>query len=367
MPQNNLTSSTHSIIGWDVGGAHLKAAVLNQSGEAQQVLQVACPLWLGLDELNRAINEVLARVGSTAHHHAITMTGELVDLFENRSAGVLAIAQHLKNKLPGEVYFYAGAKAHASTQHANIKDFVSFEQVPAAANNIASANWLASAEFIAQQMSHALFVDVGSTTTDLIAIVDGKVAAQGASDADRMRLDELVYIGVVRTPLMVFGPKVMFEGCLTNLAAEHFATTADVYRLTGDLLPEDDMADTADGAGKSGLESARRLARMIGHDVEHADLEGWRVLAHTFKSLQLERMREAVERVSHQDLSAPLVGAGAGKFLVADLAKRLNRPYIDATEFIRASSDHEKHWAGVCLPAYAVAHLAVAYLALHAC
>jgi probable H4MPT-linked C1 transfer pathway protein len=360
-----MTSS--SIMGWDIGGAHLKAALLDSHGVAQHVVQVACPLWRGLNELDQAIHQVQARMAQIPTRHAITMTGELVDLFENRSAGVLAIAQHLKNKLPGEVYFYAGARAHASTQHANIKDFVSFEQVPAAANNIASANWLASAEFVAQQMSHALFVDVGSTTTDLIAIVDGKVAAQGASDADRMCLDELVYSGVVRTPLMVFGPKVMFEGCLTNLAAEHFATTADVYRLTGDLLPEDDMADTADGAGKSGLESARRLARMIGHDVEHADLEGWRALAHTFKALQLERMREAVERISHQDLSAPLVGAGAGKFLVVDLAKRLNRPYIDATEFIRASSDHEKHWAGVCLPAYAVAHLALSYLALHAC
>jgi (4-(4-[2-(gamma-L-glutamylamino)ethyl]phenoxymethyl)furan-2-yl)methanamine synthase len=33
------------------------------------------------------------------------------------------------------------------------------------------------------------------------------------------------------------------------------------------------MADTADGKGKTMLESARRLARMIGYDVEDKSLK----------------------------------------------------------------------------------------------
>ena len=43
------------IIGWDVGGAHLKAALLGPDGALQQVLQVPCPLWRGLHELELAI------------------------------------------------------------------------------------------------------------------------------------------------------------------------------------------------------------------------------------------------------------------------------------------------------------------------
>ncbi|MEY3883995.1 MAG: hypothetical protein RLZZ379_1273, partial [Pseudomonadota bacterium] len=47
------------IIGWDVGGAHLKAALLGPDGALQQVLQVPCPLWRGLHELELAIDIML--------------------------------------------------------------------------------------------------------------------------------------------------------------------------------------------------------------------------------------------------------------------------------------------------------------------
>lgn len=347
MPQNNLKSSPRSILGWDVGGAHLKAAVLDQTGVAQQVIQVACPLWRGLDQLESAIDEVLSRIGRLSGDHAITMTGELVDLFENRAEGVVAIAQSMQQKLQGEVKFYAGTQG-----------FVSFDSVAENANLIASANWLASAHFVAKKAPNALFVDIGSTTSDLVAVSDGEVVAEGFSDAERMRSDALVYSGVVRTPVMALGHKVFFEGAYSNIAAEHFATTADVYRLTGDLLPEDDMTETADGAGKGQMESARRLARMIGHDVEDAPLIAWIKLAEAFREMQLQRLSEAVDRISRGSAD-PLVGAGAGKFLVAALAKKMGRSYIDVMDLIQAASDNQKHWAGVCLPAYAIAYSAL--------
>ena len=39
-------------LGWDIGGAHLKAVLLNADGELLGTLQVACPLWRGLDNLS---------------------------------------------------------------------------------------------------------------------------------------------------------------------------------------------------------------------------------------------------------------------------------------------------------------------------
>lgn len=348
MPQSNTTNTTkNAILGWDIGGAHLKVALIDQHGVALKVLQVPCSLWRGLNELDSAVDAVLSSLKDLPEQHAVTMTGELVDLFESRAAGVLAIAQFMRQKLQGKIQFYAG-----------IKGFVPFEQVAANADAIASANWLASAHFLAKKVPNALFVDIGSTTSDLVPIADGKICAKGFSDAARMRSDELVYSGVVRTPLMALGQRVLFEQSLTNVAAEHFATTADVYRLTGDLLLENDMAETADGAGKSLIESARRIARMVGHDVEYASLDVWQDLAQSFKTLQLQRLQDAVDRVSIHSLS-PLIGAGAGKFLVAAVAKKMDRPYMDVMDFICASSDEQKRWVGVCLPAYAVAHLAL--------
>ncbi|MEN9724736.1 MAG: hypothetical protein RLZZ98_245 [Pseudomonadota bacterium] len=349
VPENNLIDEKLiPVLGWDVGGAHLKAALLDECGVALHVIQVACPLWRGLVELERAVDEVLDGLAIKPTHHAVTMTGELVDLFESRAAGVNAISQLLRRKLAGTVRFYAG-----------LKGFVDIEQVALSADSIASANWLASACFLAEQVPNALFIDVGSTTSDFVPIANGNVLAQGACDAARIRLSELLYSGVVRTPLMALGPKVLFDGELTHLAAEHFATTADVYRLTGDLLAEDDMAETADGRGKTAIESARRLARMIGHDVEDASLEVWRKLAENFKEIQLQRLQEAAEQVSKLSPLATLVGAGAGKFLVAKLAERMDRSYLDAAELIQAHSEELRHVSALCLPAYAVAHLAL--------
>ena len=44
------------------------------------------------------------------------------------------------------------------------------------APDVASANWHATAALVAKLAGDGLFVDMGSTTTDLIAIRDGAVA-----------------------------------------------------------------------------------------------------------------------------------------------------------------------------------------------
>lgn len=330
-----------------MGGAHLKAALVDANGVVLDVHQVACPLWRGLDELRQALSEVLSRFEVASHRHAITMTGELVDVFPNRRAGVLQIAQFMAEHLDGEVLFYSARQG-----------FVFLSEVALAAESIASANWHGSASLIAQSIRHGLLIDIGSTTTDLILLRDGLVASQGFTDAERMRHDELIYAGVVRTPLMALCKKVKFDGHWVNVAAEHFATTADVYRLTGELALEDDMADTADGKGKTELESARRLARMIGHDLEDASIEEWKALAYAFREVQLMRLQEAISRLLGADNDAYLIGAGAGRFLVRALAERMNKPYDDVEALLNASKA-SMHWASVCLPAVAVASLSI--------
>ena len=74
------------IIGWDVGGAHLKAARA-ENGVITSAVQIACPLWLGVAELDRAYHEAEAAIGR-APLNAITMTGELCDAFATREEGV---------------------------------------------------------------------------------------------------------------------------------------------------------------------------------------------------------------------------------------------------------------------------------------
>lgn len=337
-----------TFVGWDVGGAHLKLALIDQQGAALQVLQLACPLWRGMAVLSDTLDEALATLSIPSAQHAVTMTGELADIFPDRLSGVYEIADLLSQKLPGRVSFYAGQQR-----------LVPIADVAYHAKAIASANWMASAAFISHRIAQALLVDVGSTTTDIVTIADGQLNALGLTDAERLAHYELVYTGVVRTPLMAVCRQLPFAGQWVNVAAEHFATTADVYRLTAELNPDDDASDTADGAGKTVEESARRLARMVGADLADADMACWLQLAQACKQQQLTALTEALLCVLSRGLlmaDVPLVGAGAGRFLVKMLADRLERPYLDVSDLILGNAE-TKHWASVCFPAYAVANL----------
>lgn len=336
-------------IGWDVGGAHLKAVLLDAECKVLAAKQVYCPLWLSLSQLDIAITQVLTEFN--ANQHVVTMTGELADIFPNRQQGVLQIAQLLSSKLQGEVSYYAG-------KH----QFVDVAKVAEYWVDIASMNWLASVQFVAQNVAHALFVDIGSTTTDIALINDAVPMVKGFTDAKRMQCDELVYTGVVRTPLMAVAQQIKFGNKMTHVAAEHFATAADVYTLSAELPIDSNAADTADGTDKSMASCARRIARMVGCDVADAPLNTWRNLALQFKQQQVNQIKQAM----HNQLSKlkdcndlQIIGAGAGSFLVAEIAKQLDYPYRNVTDFITASDSNLKKLAAVCFPAYAVAFLAI--------
>ena len=206
------------------------------------------------------------------------------------------------------------------------------------------------------QVSDALFIDIGSTTTDIVAIEAGKVKSLNLSDASRMADDSLVYTGVVRTPVMALAQKLLFEGQLVNVAAEYFATMADVYRLTGELLPEHDMAETADGKGKTALKSARRLARMIGHDVETKPMQTWINLANNCKTLQMNQIKAAIAK--HLKPNMTIIGAGAGSFLVQQIATDLGHAYEPVSMRRTGHALIDMHDLEVCFPAFAVATLA---------
>lgn len=337
-----------SIIGWDIGGAHLKAARW-EDGRIVKVAQVACPLWLGVEELHRSFAEAKPIVGS-ADINAATMTAELCDAFASREDGVKGVAAIATQELaPGSVLFYASADG-----------FVQSNAVAAHAAKIASANWHASASLIGLHHPNALFADMGSTTTDLIPVVNGKVKTEGATDATRLANGELVYAGVVRSYLMSSGVKLVpFAGRWVPLMNEWFAATCDIYRLLGELPDDADVMETADGREKTIEASKARLARMLGYDGPEASLASWQQLARYFAEVQLRDLTDAAHLIlSRGEIleDAPIVGAGAGRFVVRHLAERLDRRFIDFSDLIEAVPEM-KAKACDCAPASATAFL----------
>jgi probable H4MPT-linked C1 transfer pathway protein len=340
--------SSDPIIGWDVGGAHLKAARLTARGSVEAVVQVRCPLWQGMEQLQHAFTEAEALVGQ-APRNAVTMTGEMVDLFSSRAHGVSQLAGAMLERLNRRVVRFFAAE----------HGFLDAAAAAARPSPVASANWLASAAVAAVRVPAALLVDVGSTTIDLVPVREGRVGAQGRDDSERLVSGELVYSGVVRTPVMALAERVPFGGHWIPLIAEYFATAADVYRLTGELPDCADQYPAADGGEKTEAASARRLARMIGRDAESAPPGAWTELARWLSGTQLRRLEDACDRllsIGALPDEAPVVGAGVGRFLAARLARARGRAFIPFADLVEAPPELRDSVSN-CAPAVAVAWL----------
>jgi probable H4MPT-linked C1 transfer pathway protein len=284
-----------SVLSLDIGGANLKAA--HSSGHARCY---PYELWkdpAGLADALRRLLQEMPRYDRLA----VTMTGELCDCFASKRDGVNAILDAVS------------AVAGATPVHVWQTDgsFVDITTAKARPLQTAAANWLALATFAGRYASsgYALLIDIGSTTTDIVPLHDGKPIPQGRTDPERLRNQELVYTGVRRTPLCaLLGP---------SHAAEWFATTLDVYLLL-DKFPEDDRdRNTADGRPATRAAAHARLARMLCTDLETSTQEERYALAHEVHHRQVKLLREAIGRVV-EGIAAQIetvVLSGSGEFL----------------------------------------------------
>jgi len=345
-----LDMPEHKYIGWDIGGAHLKMAHVNTAGAIVQVEQHATPLWQGLDTLQSKLKEIKTRLPEDNTAHAMTTTGELADLFQDRQQGVEALLNGFCQVFGGEhLLVYAGSTG-----------FIRASEVSRQYQQVASANWHATAEYVARQIEEGILIDIGSSTTDLVPFKANRLCHRGYTDQQRLRYDELLYTGIIRTPLMAVVDRLPFAGEWQSVAAEQFATMADIYRITGELDESSDLMPTADGGGKAILDSVRRVARMLGSDVQDPKwIIPYRNLARYIAEEQLHRINQSLSGVisAHPGLSAPhLVGAGAGRKLVAKLADRNNYQYTDFAQMIRVK-DNQQARAADCATAVSVAQL----------
>lgn len=344
------------IVGWDIGGAHLKAALLDAGGQLQRVEQLACPLWTGMEPLLQACDTLLATLPAAPMLHAVTMTGEMADYFPDRPAGVQAIVDCLVQGLHARhgdaLWIYAGTRG-----------FVAPADAGALWQAVASANWLATASWCARAGGDAVLVDIGSTTTDLVPCAAGRVQALGDSDASRLDAGELVYGGIVRTPLMGLATRAPVQGRWRPTINEYYATTADVFRVLGELDETCDVQESADNGPKTPAGSARRLLRTIGADLAPETQATAVALARWYRECLLSRIVAGLHlRLSHGDVAAcaPLLAAGIGGFLVDDLARRLGRAAEGLAERLGVAQSPPplRRWAEHCAPAVAVARLA---------
>ncbi|MBX6364752.1 MAG: H4MPT-linked C1 transfer pathway protein [Gemmatimonadetes bacterium] len=245
---------------------------------------------------------------------AVTMTAELADCFETKRAGVRAVLEAVWRAFPDRPAWIFGTDGR----------FRALESTWRARAGAAAANWLAAATWAARRHPDALLLDVGSTTTDVVPIVGGRVAARGRTDIERLAAGELVYTGVLRTPVCAIVRRVRLRGGWCRVAAEHFAIAADAHRWLGRIGAAEYTCETPDGRGTSRRECAGRLARMVCGDLESVSAAEVTSIARQVVDEQRRQIAAAIRQVVRRlGAAAPRVAltAGCGHALAAEAAR----------------------------------------------
>jgi probable H4MPT-linked C1 transfer pathway protein len=313
------------ILGIDIGGANTKVA----SSDGKLVEMYYLPLWKN-SSLPEALQEISARL--VPEKAGVVITGELADCFPDKDTGLSFIMDAVNNAFD-DAWFFESSGAFTKEKK----------------RSIAAANWMASALIVGRDFGNCIFVDTGSTTTDIIPIKDGKPLA-AVTDFERLQKSELVYSGALRTNLAALLDTVKVSGANSRISSELFAITADAFLVLGLISENDYTCDTPDGAGKTKTDAMRRLTRVVCADLKEISEKEIVSIAAQAMEKQVMDIADAIGDVANRHELNTIVACGLGEFLVKKVAKELG------FDIILMSEKYGEELSKV-FPAYAVARL----------
>ena len=301
------------VLGLDIGGANIKAAT-----ESAVAASIPFEIWRAPDRLAELLRGIVEQFAA-AEMLAVTMTAELADCFETKAEGIDQVLRSVES--------VAGERTVRVWQTSG--KFVSPDEAREEPRLTAAANWHAQATFIGRLVPQgsAMLIDIGSTTSDLIPLVDGVPMPTGRTDRERLQSGELVYCGVRRTPLCALVDRVPFQNADCLVAAELFATTLDVYLILGEVAENPLDTATANGRPATIAHAFDRLARLLCCDQTEVTADELRRVAGHVASVQLRRLTHAAELVASR-LPSPchtVLISGSGVFLSRKVAANTAR------------------------------------------
>ncbi|MDY6865098.1 MAG: hydantoinase/oxoprolinase family protein [Halobacteriota archaeon] len=322
------------ILGIDVGGANTK--IVSSDGRFAELHYL--PLWKESDLLSLLID---ARERTNPSAVGIVMTGELSDAFESKEDGSRYIYDAVSEVFPEALYLSVDSSLERDIS-GDISRFF-------------AANWVASSSYVGLTKRDAIFVDIGSTTTDLIPISDGVPLAE-KSDFKRLKSDQLIYSGVLRTNIASLLHEFKFGSEVCRSSSELFAITADAYLLLKDITSGDytcevpDWYTYGDGSGKDIHSVMKRLARVVCCDIDELGEDNIISLAKQVKERQIDDLAIALSKLKERFGLSDIVACGLGEFLAIEAASRLDMNCTSIAKDLGRS-------ISLSFPAYSVAGL----------
>ncbi|MFX1497541.1 MAG: hydantoinase/oxoprolinase family protein [Promethearchaeota archaeon] len=280
--------SSLKILGLDIGGANTKAALIisDQHKIIKSISSIEYfPFWeKNLDEIPKMLKRITKKV---VHNHikpndidfiSITITAELSDAFQTKREGIEIILDKLGEVFNKEKMVFINSDAKFITTD-NAKKYYLM---------IAGSNWASTALFLGNFVKNCILIDAGSTTIDLIPILNSQPICLGKTDIDRIINHELIYTGGLRATIPSITHFVPYNGKNVRISFEKFALISDIHRILNNISEDEYITDTADNRSKTIDNCYARLSRMICMDPELISKEELNKIAQFVYEKQLD-------------------------------------------------------------------------------
>ena len=326
-----IPSSSKIIIGLDIGGANTKAALLCfENGEINKCFSVIkyFPFWeKSMNQipeiLSKITDELIHKAGihsSEVNYFAIAITAELSDAFQTKREGINIITRALSQVFDVDKLFFISTKGYFIKINGVIQDF----------SQICAANWVSTALFLGEYIKNGILIDAGSTTIDLIPIMNGKPSTQGRSDLERLIYHELIYTGGLRATIPSITHFVPINNEFIRISFEKFALISDVHLILNNISEREYINDTADNRSKSITDCYARLSRIICADLESTNTEQLYKIANFIYQKQIELILSEIKLfLEETEKRLPKISHPSKFFITGLSAKFLIKPALE--------------------------------------
>ncbi|MFX1447695.1 MAG: hydantoinase/oxoprolinase family protein [Promethearchaeota archaeon] len=290
-----------NILGLDVGGANTKAALIkfknSEIFESYSSIEYF-PFWemtlSNIPDMFLRIVENLIIKNSLnledVDFIAITITAELSDAFRTKTEGVLTILKALEQVFEKEKMLFIN----------NENKFIDFNQVSSNPLSVAAANWVSTSLFLGKFVPKCILIDAGSTTIDIIPILNSIPVSKGKTDIERLINHELVYTGGLRATIPSIAHFVPYKGSMIRISFEKFALVSDVHLVLNNISEEEYLNDTADNRSKSLDDCYSRLSRILCMDSDSISKEELYNIAKYIYDEQIEIVKTEITQFMKQ-------------------------------------------------------------------
>ena len=247
-------------------------------------------IWREKDRLPEVLSEIYSQLFSAEKPEAlaVTMTAELSDVFATKRDGVTFVLESIRSVFPrsGDLCFESVGRFMPVCEALRIHWIM-----------LRPIGWLPRSG-LRENFPNCLLMDVGSTTTDILPVLDGQRERRRAHGHGAPGLRENLCSRAFCAPISQRSCKrCRLQGAAAGLLRSILPSAGTCISSWGNLRPQDYTCATPDGQPPSLDSARRRLARLVCADTEMLSAGEIDAMARYIYARQVYQIREGLSQV----------------------------------------------------------------------